>query len=325
VVTVILAGVTAAIGVILLVRAFGPSSGTVPGGSYSNGKLAVVREACAGDAFACGGGHLVLMNADGTDAREIAVGSMPAWSPDGSRLAFTTGGADAIQVVDDDGASLTTIVRCEEPECLSVREPTWSPDGSQLAYVVERHVGGEGEVDIWVVNADGTGAHPVTACRYPDCSGNFAPAWSPVDDRIAMWSMVRCGDRWGPSLRLLDLTTGGIRQVVRCGKWSTGSRIGWSPDGRTLVFELSTPDQTSNIFTESAEGGPRTQVTFCDRTDCRWADYPSWAPDGHWLLLAVKAASEETFAVARVRPDGTEFTRLGIKGFMPVWQPVRRE
>jgi hypothetical protein len=181
--------------------------------------------------------------------------------------------------------------------------------------------GRDSEVDIWVVNADGTDGHAVTACRRPDCSSNFAPAWSPSGNEVAMWSMVRCGDGWGPSLRLLDLSTGDIRDVVSC-VGSNGSRIAWSPDGRFLAFELHTDNGTGNIFTIAASGGSRTQVTSCDRTDCRWAYYPSWSPDGRWLLFAVKSEPEALFEVAEARPDGGEFKRLGIQGFMAAWQPV---
>ena len=318
----VVAGVAAAVALTLVIRAFSDVGQTrLPGSTHGNGKLAVVREGCT--VFPCHApGRLLLMNADGTDEREIAVGSMPAWSPDGSHLTFTTGGADAIRVVDQDGANLTTVVRCEEPDCVAVMEPTWSPDGGRMAYSAEREVDGQHEHDIWVVNADGTDSHPVTECRRPDCVSNFAPAWSPVDDRIAMWSMIWCGDAWGPSLRMLNLDNGNVTPVVPCGKWSEGARIAWSPDGQSLAFELNTPDHTANVFTEPASGGPRTQVSSCDGTDCRWALYPSWSPDGRWLLFAVKSQAEDTFDIARARPDGSELSRVGIEGNMTAWQPV---
>jgi WD40-like Beta Propeller Repeat len=54
----------------------------------------------------------------------------------------------------------------------------------------------------------------------------------------------------------------------------------------------------------------------------RWAYYPSWSPDGRWLLFAVKLEPETMFEVAKIRLDGTDLERLAIQGFMPVWQPV---
>jgi Tol biopolymer transport system component len=278
---VLVSAVVALAGVVFVIRAFGDGPNVRPAGDVTNGKIAVAREGCEGDVLMCREpAHIVLVNPDGSGELDIGEGSTPAWSSDGSRLAYTAGDAGAIYVVDADGARKTSVVSCDEPDCVSVMSPTWSPDGTQLAFMVE-HTGRSGrdsEVDIWVVNADGRGAHAVTACRPPDCSSNFAPAWSPVGDEIAMWSMVRCGDgRWGPSLRLLDVSTGDIRDVASCVR-SNGSRIAWSPDGRLLAFELDTGNGTGNIFTIRASGGSSTQVTFCDRTDCRWAYYPSWSP-----------------------------------------------
>jgi DNA-binding beta-propeller fold protein YncE len=320
---VLVSAAVAVVGIVLVIRAFGGGSDTRPAG-VGNGKIAIAREGCDGEVFMCREpAHIVLTNPDGRGERDIGEGSTPAWFPDGSRLAFTAGDGRAIYVVDADGTNRRAVVRCDDPDCVSVMSPTWSPDGSQLSFTSERPTasGRDPEVDIWVVNADGTDAHAVTACRPPDCSSNFAPAWSPVGEEIAMWSMVRCGDGWGPSLRLLDLSSGDIRNVVSC-VGSNGSRIAWSPDGRFLAFELDTGDGTGNIFTIPATGGSSTQVTSCDRAVCRWAYYPSWSPDGRWILFAVKSAPEAPFEVARARPDGSEFQRVGIQGFLPAWQPV---
>jgi len=321
---VLVSAVVAVAGMLLVLRAFGDGPNARPGGGVGNGKIAVAREGCEGDVFMCREpAHILLVNPDGSGEENIGEGTTPVWSPDGARLAYTAGDAGAIYIVDADGTRQTSEVSCDEPDCVSVMSPTWSPDGAQLAFMAE-HTGGSGrdpEVDIWVVNADGTDARAVTACSRPECSSNFTPAWSPVGDDVAMWSMVRCGDSWGPSLRLLDLSTGDIRDVVSC-VGSNGSRIAWSPDGRFLAFELDTGNGTGNIFTIAASGGSSTQVTHCDRTDCRWAYYPSWSPDGRWLLFAVKSKPEATFEVAKARPDGGDFQPLGIQGFMPVWQPV---
>jgi Tol biopolymer transport system component len=320
---VLVSAAVAAAGIVLVIRAFGGPE-TRPAADVSNGKIAVAREGCGGDVSMCREpARIVLVNPDGSGESEIGEGSTPAWSPDGSYLAYTAGDASAIYVVDADGTNRRAVVRCDEPDCVSVMSPSWSPDGSQLAYTAEHPGRSEDhpDVDIWVVNADGTDPHAITACRRPDCSSDFAPAWSPLGDEIAMWSMVRCGDGWGPSLRLLDLSTGDIPNVVSCVA-SNGSRIAWSPDGRFLAFELNTGGGTGNIFTIPAAGGSSTQVTSCDGTDCRWAYYPSWSPDGRWLLFAVKSVPEAPFEAAKARPDGSEFQRLGIQGFMPTWQPV---
>jgi len=231
--------------------------------------------------------HLVLVNPDGSGERDLGDGTTPAWSPDGSRLAYTAGDARAIYVVDADGTNQRVVVRCDEPDCVSVMSPTWSPDASQIAFTAERtsRSGRDPEVDIWVVDADGADAHAVTACRRPDCSSNFAPAWSPVGDEIAMWSMVRCRDGWGPSLRVLDLSTGDIRDVVSCvgrtGPASPGRPMGapWrlsrtpatgrATSSRSLRAGVRVP-RSPPATARTAAGpttprGPRTVAGSCSR------------------------------------------------------------
>jgi dipeptidyl aminopeptidase/acylaminoacyl peptidase len=318
----VVAGIVAVASAAFVVRASdrpGPSSGGNPSG-VRNGRLAFVREPCSPPCMLAS--YIVVASANGTGQREVASGATPEWSPDGSALAFT--GENEIDIARADGTHVAPIVRCAGPTCVSVSSPTWSPNGRQIAFEGQYHSGTspkELHVDIWIANADGSSPHAVTSCRRPECVSNFAPSWSPQGDQIAMWSMVRCGDHWGPSLRILDLPGGSVRSLVSCTS-SEGARIAWSPSGHQLAYEANTANKTANIFTISPMRGPRTQVTSCDGTQCRWAFYPSWSPDGQWLLFATKAEVSAGFELGRVRLiDGT-FEPLGIAGFWPSWQPI---
>lgn len=88
----------------------------------------------------------------------------PAWSPDGSTIAYMHG--FGISLVRLDGTA---------PKHLPIRfvyGPVWSPDGSRLAFV-GRHAN-------YVVNADGTGLKKLPGCR-------CANVWPGFDQRLA-WS-----------------------------------------------------------------------------------------------------------------------------------------
>jgi Tol biopolymer transport system component len=79
----------------------------------------------------------------------------PAWSPDGDRIAFTrvdppTNDFD-IWTIAPDGTGATQLTDGPEAENYSA----WSPDGTQLAYYSEAND------SIWVMDADGSSAHPV--------------------------------------------------------------------------------------------------------------------------------------------------------------------
>lgn len=123
--------------------------------------------------------EIYLLDLEEGSARSLNVrGTAPAFSPDGSRIAFVSDlngaqdlyimnadGSDIVQVTDDPGYDLW---------------PAWSPDGGQLAFA-SNHNGNNGNYDIYVVNLDGSNRERLTDHKAPD----YAPAWSPDGNRIA--------------------------------------------------------------------------------------------------------------------------------------------
>ena len=83
-----------------------------------------------------GATHLWVCDFDGSDLRRIVTGARseddPAWSPDGSRIAFEALGVDGdtdIWLVHSDGSGLVRLTHGPDNE-----QPAWSPDGRRLAY-----------------------------------------------------------------------------------------------------------------------------------------------------------------------------------------------
>ena len=95
------------------------------------------------------------MNADGTGQTNLTaspgtVEASPAWSPDGTKIAFTGfgGGSRDIWVMNADGSDpvdLTNVGAVDESE------PAWSPDGSQIAFRVMGEL-----IDLYVMSSDGS-------------------------------------------------------------------------------------------------------------------------------------------------------------------------
>jgi Tol biopolymer transport system component len=133
------------------------------------------------------------MHADGSRQRKLAgyaarnamLGSAPAWSPDGRKLAFVSDRdgrpfsvhAPEIHVVNADGSGQRNLTRNPAHDS----DPVWSPDGRKLAFV-RNH-------DVYVMNADGSGQQNLT--RNP--AHDLAPAWSPDGQRIVFerWLGIR--------------------------------------------------------------------------------------------------------------------------------------
>jgi TolB protein len=113
-----------------------------------------------------------VMQVDGSGAREVtrftkAEGSpqCPAWSPDGRRLAVQSAVRDAadttkfignIWVIDLESGGATKLAEHGAPYQDEV--PTWFPDGRRIAFQSNR----TGRWEIWVMNADGSGARQIT-------------------------------------------------------------------------------------------------------------------------------------------------------------------
>ena len=79
-------------------------------------------------------------------------GIRPAWSPDGTQIAFGRGGRT--WVMDADGTTQTDLG-------VSGNTPTWSPDGTRIAFT--RGSASAGTTDILVMNADGTAVTQLTS------------------------------------------------------------------------------------------------------------------------------------------------------------------
>jgi Tol biopolymer transport system component/imidazolonepropionase-like amidohydrolase len=162
---------------------------------------------------------------DGYDAR------MPAWSPDGRRLAFQAYRSStwSIWTVNADGSDL----RQETSGPFDDREPHWSPDGTRIAFSSDRSgpstALGTGNYDVWVL-ALGTGElRQITT----NTANDFMPAWSPdggdiafVSDRREQTGVYAIGAGGSGAERLVSAATGSV------------AAPSWGPDGKIVAYTI---------------------------------------------------------------------------------------
>jgi TolB protein len=165
---------------------------------------------------------LWVIDRDGSDPRRLTTDPAldnwsPAWSPDGSRVAFASirdGGTLRVWTVAPDGTDPRPVTRGHG------EYPDWSPDGSRIVFAAPPL--DAGFYDLWIVDAEGaTDPVPLVA----DAGTQFSPAWSPDGEWIAYQSEVE--DRW--ELWIIRPDGSNSRRVSPAGQ--DGVWPAWSPDG----------------------------------------------------------------------------------------------
>ena len=175
----------------------------------------------------------------------------PAWSPDGSQIAFSAvvtgsfGDVRRILVASADGSGLHQL---SPDDPASDDGPTWSPDGTRLIFT-------RGGV-LQIINADGSG---LTSLGNADVASS--PDWSPDGTRVAYGTSAGLRIRNADGSNLVTVTFG------------QDDHPRWAPDNQRLVFTRPV-DGKSQLFTVNADGTGATKLSAGTEQETA----PSWSP-----------------------------------------------
>jgi Tol biopolymer transport system component len=191
----------------------------------------------------------------------------PAWSRDGSRIAFTSWrtGRPQIFTVNPDG----TDTRNLNDDLAYNWASTWSNDGSQLAFLTGRG----GDEEIWTVPAGGGEERRFSRSDGKDVA---RPDWSPDGFTIVFDKIV--GNI--PRLIAAPVADGGVRELQVCKEGQLSLQpMGeptWSPDGGWLAFETWPEGVNHEIAVMRASCTEYRQLTTDDGLDfdAAWRPMP---------------------------------------------------
>jgi Tol biopolymer transport system component len=223
--------------------------------------------------------HLVLMNLDGSDPREIPVQGVLAFANplgDGSSLLVGTdpgpdrrGGMPTLQVRHLDGSVVSTVAMPTVPGQLRALRP--SRDGRRLAFIASIRDSADisphatKSSTLYVMNIDGSGLTAVATFR------NLVelPSWSYDGTKIAVQNdLPYPHDATGAPLDwrdvdghivVIDVASGATRDLEHLDRKYLDETPDWSPDGH--IYVQSNRDGVMEIYRMNADGSNPQRLT----------------------------------------------------------------
>jgi dipeptidyl aminopeptidase/acylaminoacyl peptidase len=225
----------------------------------------------------------------------------PAFSPDGSQIAFSmaTGGSFQIWLMNADGSNQHRLTNSARNDY----NPSWSPDGSKIAF--------GGASQIYAINVDGTNEIKLSDGTTQD---DF-PDWSPDGSKIVFTKNVSSGNA-----QIYLMNADGSNPVNLSNTFFADRNPSWSPDGSKIAYHSFAPGHYE-VFTMNADGSNQTRITNTsfgvDNTG------PSWSPDGSKIAFSSTRDGDQG-EIYVMDADGNNQTRVTndpAQDDRPSWGP----
>jgi len=242
--------------------------------------------------FSVGGDIFLVPALGGAAVKLVENGAHPAWSSDGSQIAFESSrsGQWDIWAVPSRGGPPVQLTNDESLDF----QPAFSPDGRWIVY---------GSLDgLSLIPAAGGEAVRLT----DSTTGGASPTWSP-DSRSITFSLFR-GGRQNLWRLPIDPATGrpsGEMERVSLGE-GDDVEAAYGPEGDTIAY--ATVRFVPDIWELDPSTGEARQVTHLSSHD----DYPDLRPDGETLVIqstrggdeAIWACDRSGESMRKITPDG---------------------
>lgn len=258
-----------------------------------------------------GSGDIFVMERDGSNPVNLTpdtawLDGEPAWSPDGTRVAFIrqlpppASSTPDIYVLNTADMSVTQLTYD------GGHKPSWSPDGARIAFETSR----DGNSEIYAMDADGS--NPVNLTNHD--ANDYEPAWSPDGTQIAI-ATERDGN-----VEVYVMNADGSNATNVTNDPATDGSPDWSPDGTRIVFWSSRTPQ-GGLYIMGADG---SNPTLLISQECIFD--PKWSPDGLQIAFAGYCGSPGGYEILVLQADGSNLVNLTNHpdyDSSPAWSPMQ--
>jgi Tol biopolymer transport system component len=257
-----------------------------------------------------GSGDIYVMEADGSGQHSLTSGpdhdGGPAWSPDGSKIAFYRNGQ--IWTMNADGSDLAQVTSPSGGGETDLN-PSWSPDGTRIAFRRDFYHGGQFNSDVFTVNADGSYLANITQT---EDINEVNPSWSPDGTKIAFSASRQFS--WFDIYGINPDGTGRAR-ITDCE--TSCLDPDWSPDGTRIAVVSDRGDISSGrLMTMDADGSHAEYLV-----SGHYLFEVSWSLDGARIAFSARRNFQQIMSIGADGQDLTVLTHIPADNYSPDWGP----